>query len=438
MKIKKGILSGAIILGAGAFVAKLLGALYRVPLTNLIGGYGLGLYQMVFPVYGALLDFSGAGAPNAVSKIVSSFPKEDRKINAEKVLFVSKRLFSILGLIASLVMATFSGIIARAQGDESAFYAYLTLAPAVFFVCLISCYRGYFQGFMNMTPTAVSQIVEQVVKITLGLIFVKGLLSNIPKAVAGATLAITISEIVALIYLVISHRRTKPFKDFLPLKKGELKSIGISVIKYALPLTLVGIIIPLSQIADSFIIINTLKKRAVNGTLIFGLFSGVALTIMNLPVSICYGVATASVPAISGEEDREKRKKKAKKSILLTLLFSIPCAIFCFVFSNFIIGVLFKNLAVNEKAISSTLLKILSLGIILLSLLQTQNAVLIGAGRKYFPVISLGVGVIVKIFLEIILLKTLSLYIYAGAIALIACYFIANLLNFIWIKKVGL
>lgn len=438
MKIKKGILSGAIILGTGAFIAKLLGALYRVPLTNLIGGYGLGLYQMVFPVYGALLDFSGAGAPNAVSKIVSSFPKDDRKINAEKVLFVSKRLFSILGLIASLVMATFSSIIARAQGDESAFYAYLTLAPAVFFVCLISCYRGYFQGFMNMTPTAVSQIVEQVVKITLGLIFVKGLLSNIPKAVAGATLAITISEIVALIYLVISHRRRKPFKDFLPLKKDEIKSIGISVIKYALPLTLVGIIIPLSQIADSFIIINTLKKRAVNGTLIFGLFSGVALTIMNLPVSICYGVATASVPAISGEEDREKRKKKAKKSILLTLLFSIPCAIFCFVFSNFIIGVLFKNLAVNEKVISSTLLKILSLGIILLSLLQTQNAVLIGAGRKYFPVISLGVGVIVKIFLEIILLKTLSLYIYAGAIALIACYFIANLLNFICIKKVGL
>ena len=438
MKIKKGILCGAIILGAGAFIAKLLGALYRVPLTNLIGGYGLGLYQMVFPVYSALLDFSGAGAPIAVSKIVSSYQKEEREYSAEKVLFVSKRLFSVLGLIASLIMATFSGIIARAQGDESAFYAYLTLAPAVFFVCLISCYRGYFQGFMDMTPTAVSQIVEQVVKISLGLIFVKVLLPKIPKAVAGATLAITISEIIALIYLIFSHRKRKPIENFLPLKREEFNKIAISVIKYALPLTLVGIIIPLSQIADSFIIINTLKKRAVNGTLIFGLFSGVALTIMNLPVSICYGVATASVPAISEEEDSAKRKKKARKSILLTLLFSIPCAIFCFVFSSFIIGVLFKNLAVNEKAISSTLLKILSLGIILLSLLQTQNAVLIGLGRKYFPVISLGVGVIVKIFLEIILLKTFSLYIYAGAIALIACYFIANLLNFICIKKVGL
>lgn len=438
MKIKKGILGGAIILGVGAFIAKLLGALYRVPLTNLIGGYGLGLYQMVFPVYGALLDFSGAGAPNAVSKIVSSFPKEEKKLNAEKVLFVSKRLFSILGLIASLIMATFSSVIAKAQGDESAFFAYLTLSPAVFFVCLISCYRGYFQGFMNMTPTAISQIVEQVVKITLGLIFVKGLLANIPKAVAGATLAITISEIVALIYLVFSHKRVKPVKDFLPVKREEFNNIALSVIKYALPLTLMGIIIPLSQIADSFIIINTLKNRAVNGTLIFGLFSGVALTIMNLPVSICYGVATASVPAISGEDDKKKRKRKAKKAILLTLLFSIPCAIFCFVFSNFIIGVLFKNLASSEKQISSVLLKILSLGIIFLSLLQTQNAVLVGAGKKYFPVISLGVGVTFKIILEIILLETSAFYIYAGAIALIACYFIANLLNFIWIKKIGL
>lgn len=438
MKIKKGILGGAIILGAGAFIAKLLGALYRVPLTNLIGGYGLGLYQMVFPVYSALLDFSGAGAPNAVSKIVSSYQKEERRYSAEKVLFVSKRLFSVLGLIASLIMATFSSVIARAQGDGSAFYAYLTLAPAVFFVCLISCYRGYFQGFMDMTPTAVSQIVEQVVKISLGLIFVKVLLPKIPKAVAGATLAITISEIIALIYLIFSHRKRKPIKNFLPLKREEFNKIAISVIKYALPLTLVGIIIPLSQIADSFIIINTLNKNAVNGTLIFGLFSGVALTVMNLPVSICYGVATASVPAISGEDDKEKRKQKAKKSIFLTLIFSLPCVIFCFFFSNFIIGVLFRNLAVEEKQISTILLKILSLGIILLSLLQTQNAVLIGAGRKYFPVISLGVGVTIKIILEIILLKMSSLSIYAGAIALIACYFIANLLNFIWIKKVGL
>lgn len=438
MKIKKSIFGGAVILGAGAFIAKLLGAIYRVPLTNLIGGYGLGLYQMVFPLYSVLLDFSGAGAPNALSKIVSSFPENEKDKNAKKVLFVSKRLFCLLGIVGTLIMALFSGLISKGQGNVDARFSYVTLAPAIVFVCLISCYRGYFQGYMDMTPTAISQICEQAVKITLGLILVKLLISNTPLAVAGATFAITVSEISAFILLLLIYKKSQGASGKITLNKTEFKSIAIGIIKTALPVTLIGVIIPLSQIADSFIIINMLKNYRADATALFGLFSGVACTVMNLPVSVCYGVSTASVPAISSESDKNARKRKAKKAIGITLLFSVPCALVCFFFSGSIISLLFKNLSVTEKETASNLLKILSLGVVLLSLLQTGNALLIGSGKTYRPIASLLVGAFLKIVLELLLLKNPQINVYAGAIALIACYFTANLLNFIWIKTKGL
>ena len=168
LKDKK-IIGGAVALGIGAFATKLLGAIYRVPLTNLIGGFGLGLYQLVFPVYSVLLDFSGAGVPSALSKIISSVNEEQRKQRATEYLKTSLKIFSLFGLICSLLMLVFSFPLARLQGNESASVSYMTLAPAVILVSLISCYRGYFQGFMDMKPTAISQIIEQAVKLLFGL-----------------------------------------------------------------------------------------------------------------------------------------------------------------------------------------------------------------------------------------------------------------------------
>ena len=132
---KKGnsIIKSAIFLGGGTFFAKLLGAVYRVPLTNIIGGYGLGLYQMVFPVYCVLLDFSGAGVPSAMSKLIAGLDENEKQIRARIYLRTSIRLFSIIGLILSIFMAIFSKKISVLQGDENAFLSYLTLSPSILY-----------------------------------------------------------------------------------------------------------------------------------------------------------------------------------------------------------------------------------------------------------------------------------------------------------------
>ncbi len=429
-KTDKKIIGGAFSLGVGAFLAKLLGAIYRVPLTNLLGTTGLGLYQMVFPVYTVLLDFSGAGAPSALSKLISSSEEKNKVYSPVEYLNASLRLLFWFGLVFSLLMFAFARPLAKIQGNESARLGYLFLSPAILLVSVISCFRGYFQGLMDMKPTAISQVIEQVVKLVFGLVLVRLLLPNVELAVAGATFAITISELFALIYLFFNYKRFKK-KRFLKLEfnKSNLKALKKKIIKLTIPITIVGILLPLSHVIDSFLVLNILGEYLENATSLYGILSGVVATVIGLPVAICYGIATVAIPSVSKGKDSVEQNNNAKKTLLLTVAVAFPLALACYFFAPFIINFLFRRLEPTEKGVAISLLKLSSPSVLLLSFLQTSNAVLIGKGKPYLPVLSLGLGVAVKEILNFILLKIPNINIYGGAIALIACNFTVCLVN---------
>lgn len=434
---KKNLLLGAGILGIGAFFVKLIGAIYRIPLTNILKSSGIGLYQMVFPVYALLLDFSGAGVPSALSKLIAE-KSEDKKIFAKKYLSLSIKFFGVVGLIFSVLILVFSKKLSILQGNEDASIAYIFLSPSIFIVCLISCYRGVFQGLNNMKPTAVSQIIEQVVKVLFGLTLAYLLKGNIPVAVGGATLAITISEVCALFFLILCFKKTiiKPDKNIL-LNSSLEKSVSLKkLLKAVIPITIVGIITPFSQVVDSFLIINLLKTLK-NSTSIYGIYSGVALTVINLPVSICYGLAVASVPSVSASKTESEKREKTKYLIKTTFILSVIASISVFILAKPLVKILFSSLSETDKALSVKLIRTLSVVIIFLSVVQTQNSIFIAKGQYYLPLITMTISVIIKIILEIILLKNERINIFGGAIALIACYFITYLLNFILIRKCG-
>ncbi|MBQ0099288.1 MAG: oligosaccharide flippase family protein, partial [Firmicutes bacterium] len=216
---------GSFYLGVGAFLSKVIGAIYRIPLLNIITAEGVGLYQMVFPLYCILLDFAGSGAPNAIAKLISSKGKCNLEINSKKYLNSSLKILMFLGVLFSAIMLISSYPLSKLQGNTNAFYGYVFLSPAIFFVALISAFRGYFQGKMNMVPTAVSQIIEQITKLLFGLTFTYILMPNIPFAVGGATLSVTISEIIAFIYLYISYKREKINVIELEIEKEEKKQL---------------------------------------------------------------------------------------------------------------------------------------------------------------------------------------------------------------------
>lgn len=469
---RKKLVSGAAILGAGTFLAKIIGAAYRVPLTALLGGAGIGLYQLVFPVYTVLLDFSGAGAPSALSKLIASGDKAGREERAKDYLFAGLKLFAALGAVFSLFMFLFAKPLSAAQGDENAYLSYAAISPAVFLVCLITPFRGYFQGLANMKPTAISQIIEQTVKLCFGLMLVKLFGGDTPRSAAGAAFAITVSEAAAAIYLFSVYKARQkrarlggalfnggvllngntpafcgaPINSGAPLN-GETPAFGgeqiagresgvtAKLIKTAIPVTLLGIIFPLCAFAESFIVINLLSGYKENSTALYGLYSGVASTIAGLPAAVCYGVAAAAIPAVSAGKTEEKRKKNSAMAIALTLFLSLPAAAVLYFFAPNIINLLFRSLPQSEREISARLLKILAPSAALLSLLQTQNAVLIAENKPYFAVLSMAIGAAVKISAEIILVKNPSFNVYGCAVAVIACYFCVDLVNFIALQR---
>lgn len=436
MKRKKNnLIGGALILGAGAFITKLLGAIYRIPLTNMLGSVGLGLYQMVFPVYSLLLDFSGASVPSALSKLIAG--SNEREKGATNYLKSSLLLLFILGSLGTLLMGLFSSLISRFQGNPDANFAYVSLAPSVLLVCLISCFRGYFQGFMDMKPTAVSQILEQVIKLIFGLILVKIFLPDIKRAVAGATFAITISEIIALIYLFFVYKIRKN-KQKLQIKKGidGFSFYAKNIIKTTIPLTLIGITLPISHVIDTFLTVNLISGYRTDATALFGIFSGAVITVIHLPVSVCYGLSAVSIPAISSAKDENEQKIKAKKVLLLTFFASLICFLGCLIFAPLIVNLLFHSLKADEKILTVKLLRMASPCIVLLSMVQTSNAVLVGKGKTYLPVFSLFIGVMVKTILSVVLLKNPNVNIYGAPISLIACYFTVCLVNLIGRKNI--
>ena len=426
----KKILSGAIILGIAAFITKLLGAVYRIPLTKIIGGTGLGLYQMVFPVYTLLLDFSGASVPSAVAKIISSYKGVDKESFALRTLKTALLFFSALGLFLTVCTAFFASEIATLQGNSDADLAYLFLSPSIFLVCVISCFRGYFQGYTNMTYTAVSQVIEQVVKLAVGLVAAGFFMPNLKKAVAGATFAITVSEFIALVFMFFAYKVQKKKRCFTDhgLNKTTFTMSLKQIFYYAVPITLTGIMLPLSKVIDSFLVVNLMSGTVENPTAVFGLFSGVAATVIGLPVAVCYGISAVIIPVLSSAKVEDKNKN-ALKAVALTLAFSLPCSIFCALFSPFIIQVLFGYFGEEEKVVSVNLLRLCSPCVVLLSLLQTINGILIGKDSPKKPLVGMFFGVTVKTAVEMITLSNSQINIYGAGVAAIACYFVADLIN---------
>lgn len=433
----KKILSGASFLGVSAFVSKLLGALYRIPLTNLIGAKGLGIYQMIFPVYTVLLDFAGAGAPNAISRLIASEKNVDKEAHALNLLKTSVKLFSVLGLFGTAIMLFFSYFISKLQGNVNATLGYVFMSPAIFFVSLIACFRGYFQGLADMKPTAISQILEQAIKLVFGLGLVALFMPNVNLAVGGMTIAVTISEGVSLIYLYFLSRRRKS-KLNLSVEEERVNKRQIKrLVKTAIPISLIGVMLPLSHFIDSFLIVNLLSKYSDNATAVYGLYSGSAYTVISLPISMLYGLGVSAIPQISDSKTTEEAKNKALKILSINLLIAIPVSIITFFSSDVIVKILFGALAEKERGLVSNLIKAMSVNVILLSFTQSSNSALIGSGKLYQPIISLSIGISIKTFIEIMLLNNPSVNIYGAVIGSIACYFIVSLVNLNLINGVG-
>ncbi|MCQ2381826.1 MAG: polysaccharide biosynthesis protein [Clostridia bacterium] len=437
---KKGILKGAVILSSAGIICRLLGVIFRIPLSNIVGNYGIGLYQLVFPLYSLLLIVSSAGIPVALSKMIARVREDRRQV---KQIFVNALVtLIVIGTVITTLFFVFARLIAMWQGKPEIWSLYMAIAPAVWFVCIISAYRGYFQGLNNMVPTAVSQIVEQAVKVVVGLGLSFWLIRySVLGAVFGAILAVAVSELVAVITLIITytiheHRITKTDKQQKITGFWSLLSWQVvgQIFRIATPIMIMSLAFPLVQLFDSFYIVNALKSNNVsNATELYGIATGAVHTLINLPSVVGVAIATVMLPMVARSFKQQDMKTMRKKTILALLfitLFGIVVAVGLSVLPKFILNLLYRRAFANrpdELAVGILLLRIESWAVILIGLTQVIGSILQGIDHEKIPMWALIGGGTVKIVFEIFTLKPLGIM--AISISNLLCYGVALLVS---------
>lgn len=445
MEKKKGsFVQGAAILGIAGLIVKVIGAAFRIPLANTIGLIGTSYYDTAYPYYSWLLVISTSGLPTAISKMVSERVTLGDYRGAHRVFATAMQILCCIGLLTSILMFFGSDYIARLHMLPEATYCFKALAPALFFVALMCAYRGYMQGMQQMVPTAISQVVEQVGKLVVGLSLAFLLLDKGPEyAATGALIGVTVSELLALLYVMLSYRRRWP-KIRARLERSvrrEVEPVAGRLIAIALPITIGASISPLSSVVDSALIIRILLKLGYakeTAQTAFSLMRTNVATLTNMPGVLTMALAMSLVPAISAfsaKRDHAGIQDTARLGLKLALIIGLPCAVGLFVLASPILSMLYPNLTEGELTLAVDLMHTSSIGVIFLSLVQSMTGVIQGMGKPNVPVFNLFIGFVLKVASLLALMNIPQVNIQGAAVSTVVCYAFAGIADTIYVIR---
>ncbi len=444
---KGNFIKGAAILSVAGLLVKILGAIYRIPLTNLIGTEGIGYYQPAYNIYNLLLVVSLSGFPTAIAKMVSERRAHNNYEGAYQVYKISRWGLFLIGLISSIFVFVFARDLVTFLGYPGSYYSMLALIPALFVVPLLSAYRGFFQGMQNMTPIALSQLIEQIFRVAVGLYLAYALVdTGLEEAAAGATFGASAGGVAAfvLIYLMFFFNRKNIKEEIVTSMNNKTESVQYvvkSLLYIAIPITIGASIAPLMGIMDSYIVSDRLTSIGYNDIQIadmFGELSGTAQTLINFPQVFSTAVAMSLVPAITeafAKKQMTKLNITANAGVKMSLIIGLPCGIGLFMLAEPIIALLYPSIGAAQHASSGVLLEILSIGVIFLTLVQAFTAILQSVNKQFHPVKNLALGLIVKVGLSYILIGMPNINIKGAAVSTTVAYFIVALLNWHDINK---
>jgi stage V sporulation protein B len=437
---KKGnsFLKSASLLTFAIFLARIIGAIHRVPLAHILGTTGMGIYQLVFPVYSFLLATSSGALPIAISMIVSQRIGNNDKQNARDILCVAMSMLLLTGLITSISIALLSGILGKLQGSMLTRMGYIAIAPAVLFTSGIAVLRGWFQGNEEMRPSAISQVTEAIIKLIAGLVLATILLPfGIEYAVAGALSGVTLAEAITLLILYMIYRRNNP-RIKLKMNFIEAKSKYKEIIKLTLPMTMGGMILPLSQMIDSLLVLNLTNKYTGSQIAVseYGLYTGYVGALINFPITTAISLGIAVAPALRrdiAEYNITGIRNKIHSSFKTTLLACLPFAIFYVLAPSTIVNTLYPSLNNVDLAKAITFLRIGGISVVGLSITQIYASILQGIKKMYIPVRNMGIGACLKLAISIILAPSIGIY---GIVIATCIFFVAvAVLNYISIIR---
>ncbi|MGN1016445.1 MAG: polysaccharide biosynthesis C-terminal domain-containing protein [Faecousia sp.] len=433
---KQNFLQGTALLAMAAMFVKLVGALYKVPLNAIIGEKGFGYFTTAYEIYNILLMISTAGLPVAMSRMISESSSLGNYGQVRQIYTTARKIFLILGVSGSLLMTLFCRQLAAYWNQPDAWAAIGFLGPCVLFICVMSAYRGYFQGQSNMIPTAVSQVIEVIVKLAVGMLAAIALLratSSIPLAAGGAILGVTASCIVSVFYL--SSRFRASYRE-LPQTGDSPKSFrqtARELLKIAVPITL-------SSTCQS--IITSLSSKIYMGRL---LASGVTQeaadtmrgihvmtqTIYNMPCALITPITVSIVPAITELVAQKKFREirmTEESAIRVTGIFAMPCAVGLMCLAQPVTAFL-GGYSGQKLALATQMMTVLGASIVFNALVLVTTAIMQAHGNVNRPVINMMIGGILKLIVVYYLTGNPAVGIVGTPIGTLLSYVVICILN---------
>lgn len=384
--MRESFFQGAIVLAIGSLISRILGFLYRIYVVRLIGAEGIGLYEMVFPVISLILVLTTAGIPVALANLVATLRGEGKNNLVAIVLRISFLILAVTGILfPTLILHLAPSLLPKIYPDPRAYWPFMSMLPAIFFVSLSSVLRGYFQGISFMLPTAIAQLSEQLFRFAIGLVLVVWLLPyGIEFSAAGLAIAVVAGEICGLIVLLVFYRKNSPSvkTDELETRQRiEIASIFCHLITLAFPVTMSRIVSTSMLSLKAIIIPNRLQAAGVTlkeATQLYGAFSGMAMSLVSFPTVITGALSVALLPAIAMAASKKHHKElqfRINQGIKLTVLVALPFTVWFFLLSEPLTKTLFNN---KEAAI---LLKFLAPSCVFIYLQQSTAGILQGLGK---------------------------------------------------------
>ena len=440
---KQSFLHGAALLAMATAAVKIIGALYKIPLKMIIGDLGFGYFNTAYEIYSVLLMISTAGLPVAMSRMVSQAATLKNYNQVRRVYNTARGIFVGLGLVSTLLMVLGCRALANFQRQPDAWFAILCLGPCALLVGIMSTYRGFFQGQGNMIPTSVSQVLEAVFKLVVGLVLAYGLLkytNNIALAAGGAILGVTGSCLISVIYL---RKKFGSAYRQLPVTTGKVSTFGATakgLLAIAVPITIGSAGLQLLTVLETnlymgqLLTVNGLNHEAA-GTM-KGIYN-FSQTIFNMPCAFIIPITISIIPAITSQltlQNNRGVRATEESAARVTGIISLPCAVGLSLLARPVMALL-GGYTGEKLELATQLMFLLGVAIFPYAIIQYTNAVLQAHGKAMVPVVNMLLAGAVKLAVVYILAGNPAIGILGAPLGALLCYLCISVLNLISIRK---
>ena len=439
---KQSFLHGTALLAMATAVVKVIGALYKIPLNAIIGEQGFGYYSTAYEIYTVLLMISTAGLPVAMSRMIAHASSLNHYRQVRKIYTVSRTIFLTLGLVGALLMTLFCRQLADFQQQPDAWAAIGALGPCCFLICLMSTYRGFFQGQGNMLPTSVSQVIEAVTKLMIGIagaLLVVFYTKNVSLAAGAAILGVTASCLISSFYLNVCFRKAYQQMPQSCEDVSSGKDIAKGLLSIAVPITIGSAGLQLLTVLETKIYMTQLLKTLTQDMADTqkGIYS-MTLTIFNMPCAFITPITISIIPAITSQltlGNAKAARATGESAARISALISMPCAFGLLILAQPVTQLLGRY--GGEKLMLATqLMSVLGVCIIFNAMVLLTTAIMQAHGHEKLPVVNMFVGGFVKLIAVFILTGNPAIGIVGTPIGSLLCYLCITVLNLFTMRRV--